>query len=184
MAFTLSQTSALASGTISTKTGYSLLLQRQTQDISLLRLFQLSDIALQPYQSIQCVRTHLCVRACVCVRACIRVCVCVCIFLSYSYALLMSTLCVSFLLNWWYHFPSRCALCVLCLFSVLSRGVGALHISIIILLLKSNCYIWSISMYIMCVILCLFSALSRRVGALRISISSIIKANRYEYTLS
>ena len=39
-------------------------------------------------------------------------------------------------------------------------------------------------MYIMCVILCLFSALSRRVGALRISISIIIKANRYEYTLS
>ena len=47
---------------------YSLLLQKQTQDISLLRIFQLSIIVHHPYQSVQCV--------CVCVCLCVCVCVC------------------------------------------------------------------------------------------------------------
>ena len=34
---------------------YSLFLQKLTQDISLLRIFQLSHIVCQPYQSVQCV---------------------------------------------------------------------------------------------------------------------------------
>ena len=42
------------------------------QDISLLRIFQLSHTVLHSYQSVQCV----CIRACV--RECVRVCVCVC----------------------------------------------------------------------------------------------------------
>ena len=49
---------------------YSLFLQKQTWDISLLRIFHLSNIVIHPFQSVQCV----CV--CACVRACVRVCVC------------------------------------------------------------------------------------------------------------
>ena len=45
---------------------YSLFLQKQTQDISLLTIFQLSNIVHHLYQSVQCV--------------CVCVCVCVCIF--------------------------------------------------------------------------------------------------------
>ena len=83
MAFALSHTLAPTSGTISPKTsGYSLFLQKPTQDIFLLRIFQLSHIVLHPYQS---------VRACVCVY------VWACIFcLVMLEPLLMSTLCVSF----------------------------------------------------------------------------------------
>ena len=47
---------------------YSLFLQRQTQDIPLLRIFQLSNIVLHPYQSVQCVCT--CAHACVCWFVC------------------------------------------------------------------------------------------------------------------
>ena len=49
----------------------SLFLQKSTQDISLLRIFQLNHIVLHSYQSVQCV--------CACVRACVRVCACVCV---------------------------------------------------------------------------------------------------------
>ena len=44
---------------------YSLFLQKPTQNISLLRIFQLHHIVLHSYQSVQCVRA--------CVRACVRV---------------------------------------------------------------------------------------------------------------
>ena len=50
---------------------YSHFLQKSTQDISLLRIFQLNHIVLHSHQSVQCV----CVCVCVCVR--VRVCVCV-----------------------------------------------------------------------------------------------------------
>ena len=46
---------------------YSLFLQKQTQDISLLGIFQLSNIVLHPSQSVQCV--HACMRVCLCVHA-------------------------------------------------------------------------------------------------------------------
>ena len=49
-------------------TRHSLFLQSQTQDISLLRIFQLSNIVLHPYQSVQCVCT--CAHACVCWFVC------------------------------------------------------------------------------------------------------------------
>ena len=46
----------------------SLFLQKQTQDISLLRIFQLSNIVYHPYQSVQCA------------------CMCVCVHLLHCYA--------------------------------------------------------------------------------------------------
>ena len=46
---------------------YSLFLQKSTQDISLLKIFQLNHTVLHSHQSVQCV----CVRACVCVCVCI-----------------------------------------------------------------------------------------------------------------
>ena len=71
---------------------YSLFLQKSTQDISLLRIFQLNHNALHSHQSVLCV----CVCVCVCVRACVRayvrvcvrvcVCVCVCVHLLHNYA--------------------------------------------------------------------------------------------------
>ena len=62
---------------------YSPFLQKQTQDISLLKIFQLSNIILRPYQvCTMCVRA--CVPACLpacrlpaCLPACLRVCVCI-----------------------------------------------------------------------------------------------------------
>ena len=48
---------------------YSLFLQKPTQDISLLRIFQLNHIVLHSYQSVQCV----CVCVCVCVYVHVRV---------------------------------------------------------------------------------------------------------------
>ena len=61
---------------------YSLFLQKQTQDISLLGICQLSNIVLHPYQSIQCACVHTCVcaRACVCAsctQLCLNPCWCV-----------------------------------------------------------------------------------------------------------
>ena len=79
MAFALSHTLAPTSGTISPKTSGTPLLslpQKSTQDISLLRIYQLNHIVFHSHQSVQCV----CVRACVCMRVCVCVCVCVCIF--------------------------------------------------------------------------------------------------------
>ena len=54
---------------------YSLFLQKSTQDISLLRIFQLNHIVLHSHQSVQCV----CVCVCVCVRACVRACLPACL---------------------------------------------------------------------------------------------------------
>ena len=48
---------------------YSLFLEKPTQDISLLKIFQLNHIVLHSYQSVQCV--------CVCVHACVHVCMCI-----------------------------------------------------------------------------------------------------------
>ena len=53
--------------------------QKQTQDISLLRIFQLHNIVLHPYQSVRCVVECVCGCACVCVHACVRACVHVCV---------------------------------------------------------------------------------------------------------
>ena len=56
-------------------TSYSLFLQKQTQDIYLLRIFQLSNIVHHPYQCV-------CVCVCACVRVCLCVCVCACVCVS------------------------------------------------------------------------------------------------------
>ena len=61
---------------------YSLFLQKQTQDISLLQIFQLSNTVLYPYTSAQCV--CVCVRVRVCVCVCMCVCVCVRAHLAHS----------------------------------------------------------------------------------------------------
>ena len=138
MALTLFHTLAPTSGTISPKTSgtlllslpskansrcYSLFLQKQTQDIDLLRIFQLSNIVHHPYQSVQCV----------CVLGGVGwggvgwggvgwggV---VCIFCIVTLEPL-STLCVSFFLFFLFSykyaflllitFPSHCTSCVLC----------------------------------------------------------------------
>ena len=75
MTFTLSHTSAPTYGKKLPQDirHYSFFLQKQTQDISLLRIFQLSNIVFHPYQSVQCVCVcvRLCVRACMHVRVCI-----------------------------------------------------------------------------------------------------------------
>ena len=66
--------------------------------------------------------------------------VCVFVHLLHSYVWTLvdvNILCISFLLNCWYHFPSQCTLCALCLFSTLSHRVGTLQISIIIIYLFS-----------------------------------------------
>ena len=112
---------------------YSLFLQKQTQDISLLRIFQLSNIVFHPYQSVQCV--------CVCVHACVRVRAYV--HLAHSYVLNLCW-CVHYLLAFvklWVTFSiSMHIKCViLCLFNTLSHGVGGLQISIIIIIICGEC---------------------------------------------
>ena len=65
------------------KFGFILMLQRQTQDISLLRIFQLINIALHPYH---CISLY---------SVCVCVCVCVCVYIFHIVMLeplLMSTL--------------------------------------------------------------------------------------------
>ena len=104
---------------------YSLFLQRQTQDISLLRILLLSSIVLQPYQSVQCV--------------CVCVCVCVCMSVSIFHIVMLDPLSMSALCKLFAKLlitvPSWCTLCVLlCLFSALSLRVGTLQISIIVTL--------------------------------------------------
>ena len=88
---------------------HSLFLQKQTQDTFLLRIFHLSKLVLHPYHDVctACVCVCLlcaCVRACVCVRVCVCVCVCACACIFHivmTEPFLMSTLCVSSLLNCW-----------------------------------------------------------------------------------
>ena len=81
-----------------------------------------------------CVCACACVRACVCVcvRACMRACVraCVCIFCI----IMLEHLSIYTYLLFWITFSiSMCIMCV-CLFSALSRSLGALQISIIIII--------------------------------------------------
>ena len=100
---------------------YSLFLEKPTQDISLLRIFQLSHIVLQSCQSVQCV--------------CMRACVCVCTFCIIMLKLLPIYLfCFCFFITF---SISMYIMCV-CMFSALSRKVGALQISIIII--TCSCY--------------------------------------------
>ena len=119
--------------------------------LNILRIFQLSNIVLHPYQSVQCVCVCVCVRVCVCVCVCVcecmHVCVRVCIFCIVTLKpLLISTLCVSFFFFFFaafffycrYYFLSQYTLCELYQFSALSHRVGALQISIIILLLLNT----------------------------------------------
>ena len=121
-----------------------------TED-TFLRVFQLSNIVLHPYQSVQCVWggggacVRVCLRACLCVRA--YVCVCVC-----ARARILHILCLN---------SCRC-----------------LHYVLVFLQLLIT---FSISMYIMCVTsLCLFSAFSHGVGALQMSMNTIISVDRCE----
>ena len=92
----LSRTSAPTSGTISSKTsGYSLFLQTQTQDISLLRILQLSRIVLHPYVCTMCV--CVCVYVCMCAHVCTHTRILHIVMLK---PLLLCTLCVSFVKLW------------------------------------------------------------------------------------
>ena len=94
------------------------------------------------------VRACVCVCVCecvACVRACVSVCVCVCVcvcararafYIVMLEPLLISTLCVSFFVKLLITFSISMYILrvILCLFSALSRKVGALHISIIIII--------------------------------------------------
>ena len=116
MAFALSHTLAPTSGTISPKTsGYSLFLQKSTQDISLLRIFQLNHIVLHSHQSEQCV--------------------CMCVHFLHNYAW---TLVDIYIFIFWIIFSISMYIMCVCLFSALSRRVGALQISIIIIIRRHS----------------------------------------------
>ena len=76
---------------------YFFFLQKQIQDMSLLRIFQLSKIVLHPL-GLYRARVRVCV--CVCVGVCVGGWVSGCIFyIVMLVPFLMSALCVSFLLN-------------------------------------------------------------------------------------
>ena len=130
MVFAFSYFSHTTSGTISPKTsGYSFFLQKQTQDISLLRIFQLSNTVLHPYQSVHCV----CVSSQTDGSVCVCVCVCVCVHAHVCAHVCASFTCVDVYKSLKTFFISMYIMCIiLCLFSALSRRVGALQTSIII----------------------------------------------------
>ena len=82
------------------------------------------------------VRACVCVRACVRVRVCVRACVCVCVCVCIFCIIMLEHLSI-----YTYFFlkafsVSMYIMCV-CLFSALSRRVGALQISIIIIIRPS-----------------------------------------------
>ena len=110
--FRIKEQERIESGTISPKTSgtllLSLFLQKPTEDISLLRIFQLSHIVLHSYQSVQCV--------------------CVCVHILHSYAWTLFFILFLTFSVWMY------IMCV-CLFSALNRRVVALQISIIIIII-------------------------------------------------
>ena len=144
MFFALSHTLAPTSGTISPKTSGKLKTQKQTWVISLLRNFQLSNIVLQPYQSVQ--------HVCVCVRACVCVCMHACRCMFYTVMLeplLTSTCCVSFSVKllttcsiWMY------IMClILCLFKALRRRVSAWQNSIIIIIMNGRVWLSLLSLW-------------------------------------
>jgi len=94
------------------------------------RIFQWSNIVVHPCQSVQCVRA--------CVRACVRVCVCVCVHLLHNYAWTLVDIYIFIFLD---NISISMYIMCVCLFSALSRGVGALQISIIIIIMlnKAHC---------------------------------------------
>ena len=97
--------------------------EQQTQDISLLRTFQLSNTVHHPYQSVQCVCLCVCI-FCIVTLEPLSTCVrffsfLICILTADDISILLYIMCV-----------------MLRLFSALSRRVGALQISIIIIIIK------------------------------------------------
>ena len=109
MAFALSHTLAPTSGTISPQDiRHSATLssfKSQLEDISLIKIFQLSHIVLHSYQSVQCV----CISSIVFKNPC------------------------RYLSVFWITFSISLYIRCVCLFSTLSRRVGALQFSIIII---------------------------------------------------
>ena len=91
---------------------YSLFLQKPTQDISLLRIFQLSHIVLHSYQSVQC--------ECVC--ACVRACVWV------IYIVMLEPLSIFLYFFFLITFSISMYIMRVCLFSAFSHRVDALQI--------------------------------------------------------
>ena len=78
IAFALPHTLDPTSRTISPKIPGTLLLFLPSTANSRLKIFQLSNIVLHPYQSVQCV--------CACMHACVRACMHACVHLAHSYA--------------------------------------------------------------------------------------------------
>ena len=97
---------------------YSRFLQRPTQDISLLRILQLNNIVLHSHQSVQCV------------RVCVCMCVCVCTFCI----IMLEGLSIYTFFGGEITFSISMYIMCVCLFSTLSCRVGALQISIIIII--------------------------------------------------
>ena len=115
---------------------YSLFLQKLTQDISLLRIFQLNYIVLHSHQSVQCACVRACVRACARARACGCVCVCVCVCVCIFCIIMLEHLSIYTFLFFFITFSISMYIMCVCLFSALSRRVGALQISIIIIIIN------------------------------------------------
>ena len=149
MAFALYHTLAPTSGTISRKTSGTLLLSLPSKASS--RHFSSQNIPVKPHCpsflsvctvcGCVCVCVRACVRACVrvCARACVRACVCVCVRVCVRVHLLHNyawTLVDIYIFNFWITFSISMYIMCVCLFSALSRRVGALQISIIIINVK------------------------------------------------
>ena len=92
---------------------YSLFLQKPTQDISLLRIFQLNHIVLHSYQSVQCVCVCVCVHACMRACVCTCVCTCVCIFCI----IMLEHLLIYIYIYIWITFSISVYIMCVCLFS-------------------------------------------------------------------
>ena len=89
-------------------------------------------------------KEHMCV--CVCVRACVRACVCVCVCVCIVCIIMLEHLSIyikkMFFFFFWITFSISMYIKCVCLFSALSRRVGALQISIItIIIISQSAYV-------------------------------------------
>ena len=116
-------------GTISPKTSGTLLLSLPSKANS--RHFSSQNISVKPHcPSLPSVCTvYVCVRAYMCVRAC--VCVCMCIFCIIMHEHLLIYTFFFFLIT----FSILMYIMCVCLFSALSHRVGALQISMVIIIM-------------------------------------------------
>ena len=92
-----------------------------------------------------CVCVHACVRACVCVRVrvCVCVCMCVCVCAGIFCIIMLEHLSIYTYLYFWITFSISMYIMCVCLFSALSHRVGALQISIIIIISLTGYFVFA-----------------------------------------